>query len=102
MKTTVCLVTGAIIVVGFALLIQTLYQAATGQLVARYFPDSPDSWAYGLFALGLKIPIPFHVMAIGLIIQKRWLSPRWARFAWVAIVGSGCWLAVSLVARMFL
>ncbi len=82
-------VASVIIVVGLCLLAKDLYNAITG-------PPVLDT----VYALGLALPIPFHIISIGLFVQKRWLSPRWARIAWFAIVISGCWLGVSLAIRV--
>ncbi len=82
-------VANVIIVVGLCLLAKILYNAITSPLVL-------DT----VYALGLALPIPFHVISIGLIVQKRWLSPGWVKIAWFAIVISGCWLGVSLAIRV--
>ncbi len=93
-------VANVIIVVGLCLLAKVLYNAATGSLATRFFAQSPGSRLDTVYALGLALPIPFHVILIGLIVQKRWLSPRWAKIAWFAVIISGCWLGASLAIRL--
>ncbi len=93
-------VANVIIVVGLCLLAKVLYNAATGSLAARFFSQSPGSWLDTVCALGLALPIPFHVISIGLLVQKRWLSPLGVKIAWFAIVISGCWLGVCLAIRV--
>lgn len=93
---------GAVIVclVGLVLLARVLFQAADGSLVDDFFPLSNGSWVWAVSALFLSLPIPLHVVSIGLILQKRWLSARWGRVAWVAIFVSGGWLGIALAVRV--
>jgi len=49
----------------------------------------------------LSLPVPLHVIFIGLIIQKKYFTPPWQRFAWIGITGSGVWLGISLAIRTF-
>ncbi len=41
-----------------------------------------------------------HVIAVGLILQKKQLARGWARLAWWAAVFSGCWLGAALVFKL--
>jgi hypothetical protein len=91
-----------VILVGLFLLIKILYNAATGSLTALLFAASQESWIKHVSALGLSLPVPFHVISVGLILQKRWLSPPWARFAWIAVAVSGCWLGVALGIKLLI
>ena len=95
----VAILARGIIVVGLALLGRVLFQTVNGSLATRFFAESRPSWVTSLYALALGLPVPLHVISVGLIIQRRWLSPPWARVAWFAIVGSGCWLGASLAVR---
>ena len=85
-----------VILVGLYLLVKILYNAATGNLAVQLFAASPESWTTHVVALGLNLPLPLHIISIGLILQRRWLSPPWKRVAWIAVVVSGCWLGVAL------
>ncbi|MFW6140253.1 MAG: hypothetical protein ACOC5S_02740 [Acidobacteriota bacterium] len=91
-----------VVAIGVILLIRTILHSTNDTLVVRVFEKSPDSWIMNLYALALIIPIPFHVMSVGLILQKRFLSRTWTRIAWFSIVISGCWLGVSLLIRVFI
>ena len=96
-------VAGIIVLVGVFLFLQILYKAGTGSLTDQYLDPLPAGWAPGyglLLALSFGLPIPFHVVSIGLFIQRAWLTPRWAKTAWFGIVISGCWLGISLFVRM--
>ena len=86
----------AIIVVGVALLIKTIYASVNGDLARELFPDWPGSALSNACAFALSVPVPLHVMAIGLILQYRRLTSGWAKTARFAIVISGCWLGVAL------
>ena len=88
-----------VVVVGLLLLVRVFHEAATGSLVGRVLPNATVSSATTALALGLALPIPFHVISIGLIVQRRWLPRRLARIAWWAIVTSGCWLGVALAVK---
>ncbi len=87
---------------GIGLLGRLLWMAADGSLPAAVLPRAdPGGWTPAI-ALALALPVALHVIAIGLIVQRRWLSVPWKRFAWIAIVSSGCWLGVALVVRALL
>jgi hypothetical protein len=85
-----------VVVVGLLLFVKVLYSAVTGSLSAEFFARPQGSWLLTLYALGLSLPVPFHVVSVGLILKRRWLSPFWAKVAWRAVVTSGCWLGVAL------
>jgi hypothetical protein len=85
-----------VIVVGVLLFVKVMYEAVTGSLREEFFAQSQGSWLLTLYALGLSLPVPFHVVSVGLILKKRWLSPFWAKVAWRAVVTSGCWLGVAV------
>jgi hypothetical protein len=92
----------AVSLVGIGLLGRLLWMAADGSLCAAVLPHAaPGGWTPAI-VLALALPVPLHVIAIGLIVQRRWLSARGAQFAWIAIVGSGTWLGVALVVRTLL
>jgi len=85
---------------GLVLLVTVFVDWQTGYLGGKFFPMTEhDAWHHFL-ALLLALPVPLHMIFIGLIVQKKWLSPPMARFAWVGIVSSGMWLGVSLLVRM--
>ena len=86
----------AVMIVGFLFLANILYGAISGSLAVRVFTGLHQSWIYNVYALGLILPVPFHIIAIGLILKRKWLSPFWARAAWPAIFFSGCWLCVAM------
>ncbi|MCP4370163.1 MAG: hypothetical protein GY797_18920 [Deltaproteobacteria bacterium] len=91
-----------VVAIGFFLLIQTLYHAAFGTLAKTVFGNSPGSFIWNAAAIGLSLPIPLHVISIGLILQKKWLPTRWVKATWIAIVFSGCWLGVALFIKLFI
>jgi succinate dehydrogenase/fumarate reductase cytochrome b subunit len=91
-----------VILVGLFLLVKTFYNAATGSSTVQLFATSPGSWTKHVFALGLSLPLPFHVISVGLILQRRWLSPRWKKISWVAVLVSGCWLGVALAIKLLI
>ncbi len=82
-----------ITVIGICLLILVLVDWQNGTLAEH-------ATGQRLEGLLLALPIPLHIIFIGLIIQKKWLSPPWARFAWIGITTSGLWLGASIVAKM--
>jgi len=90
-----------ITLVGLCMLGLVFYNAYEGGLVARYFPDVEPVARHHVYGLLLALPVPLHVIFIGLIIQKKWLTESMARFAWVGIVSSGMWLGASLTVRTF-
>ncbi len=90
-----------VFVVGVVIFGLTLWRAVNGQLVERYFPEAAPSFALTIAAFALRLPIPLHIMAIGLIVQKPYLSRPLAKFSWFFIVTSGCWLGLSLAIRHF-
>jgi hypothetical protein len=90
------------VVVGLFLLVRVIYNAASGSLLAQLFPESQQSWANNLYAIILSLPVPLHVISIGLVLQRSWLPPHWVRIAWPAVIISGCWLGVALGIKIFL
>ena len=89
-----------IIAVGLFLLIRILHNAATGTLMPQELTISQELWTNSLVALSLSLPIPFHVISIGLVLQLKWLTPPWAKAAWLAAIISGCWLGVAIGIRV--
>ncbi len=87
--------------VGLCLLVLVFWDWHTGVLAGEFFPDTEHTYKHHLGGLLLALPVSLHVIFIGLIIQKKWLSPPMARFAWVGIVSSGLWLGASLLAKLF-
>ena len=73
---------------------------ANGSLTSYVFPNVTATEWMRASAVGLSLPVPLHVISIGLILQRRWLSAGWSKFAWIAIVTSGLWLGVALVVKM--
>jgi len=91
-----------VILVGLFLLVKILYSAAAGSLTTQLFAASQESWIKHVPALGLSLPLPFHVISVGFILQRRWLAPLWKRIAWIAVVVSGCWLGVALGIKLLI
>ena len=91
-----------IILVGLYLLVKILYNAVTGALAAQLFAASPESWTTHVSALGLGLPLPFHIISVGLLLQKRFLSPPWKKVAWIAVAVSGCWLGAALGIKLLI
>jgi hypothetical protein len=96
------IVANIVVAVGLGLLARVIYRAAVGSLSAQLFPQLQGSWILTMLALGLSLPVPFHVVAVGLFLQKRSLSPFWAKAARVAVVVSGCWLGAALGVKLLL
>jgi hypothetical protein len=86
-----------VILTGILLLAKVMSHAANGALVDRVL-TGPHG--HGLLpqalALGLSLGVPLHVMSVGLVLQRKWLPPLWARTAQIAAVVSGCWLGAAL------
>jgi hypothetical protein len=87
-KTAVRVIANVVILVGLFFLARVLYYGLP--------PGSPTQSAYAFF---LSLPIPFHIIAVGLVLQLKWLSPLWRRAARWAVVISGCWLGLALAVR---
>lgn len=93
------IVVNIVILLGIALLAKLLYAFFSGQLVLQTFPSTHESWTGSVFALALKLPVPFHVISVGLILQRRWLPAALSKIAWYSVVISGCWLGAALAIR---
>lgn len=87
---------------GIVLLVLLLISLADETLCRELFPGKPQTWTWKAAALTLSLPVPFHVFAIGLILQHRLLSPAWQKIAWGCIVVSGLWLGAALMAKTVL
>lgn len=90
------LIANTSILVGVYLFAMMIYGSVNGSLAAQLFPESPESVSNTVVALALSLPVPFHVISVGLLLQRRWLSQSWARIAFLAVVISGCWLGVAI------
>jgi len=93
---------GGVLLVGIYLLIRLFVRLLDGSLTTGGLPGAEGSWIKTAWVLALRLPVPLHVISVGLILQKRWLPPGAARAAWCSVVISGCWLGLSLAVRMFL
>lgn len=89
-----------ILLAGFFLLVRLIYNAITGELVSEMQHEYRNIELTTVKALLITLPIPLHVIAIGLILQKRWFSKVWKRIAWFAIIASGMWLGIALLIRI--
>jgi len=88
-----------VILIGFFIFGKVLYNNANGASAYQYFGPSPQTWIHNVYAAVLSLPVPVHIIAVGLVLQLRWLSPPWARGARWAVVVSGCWLGLTLGIR---
>jgi hypothetical protein len=95
----VCLL---MMLVGFGLLIRALLGIVGGRppgdMAAAVSAGMPG-WLEYAFSLGVSLPVPFHVMAVGLFLQRDRLSPVWRRGAWWGVVISGLWLGLALLVK---
>jgi uncharacterized BrkB/YihY/UPF0761 family membrane protein len=87
--------------VGFFLLARVIYGAVDGALGPQLSPGSQQSLRNIMVVLGLRLPVPLHVISVGLLLQRRWLPPSWARITLGAVVVSGCWLGAALAIEYF-
>jgi hypothetical protein len=88
-----------VILIGLFFLARVLYRGLYGDLVRQYFASAPDALIHRAYALLLSLPIPLHIIAVGLVLQLKWLSRPWRRAARWAVVISGCWLGLALAVR---
>ena len=100
-KKIVILIANAAIAVGLYLLARMVYGATNGSLGAQQFPESQGAAWNTVAALILALPVPFHVISVGLLLQRRWLPHSWARISLLAAVISGCWLGAALGFKFF-
>ena len=96
------LIANVAVAVGLFLLVRVIYYAANGSLATQLFPESQQAWTNTLSAIFLSLPVPLHVVSVGFVLQRRWLPLHWSRIVWLAVVISGCWLALALVIKVFL
>jgi hypothetical protein len=106
------LIANGSILVGVYLFARMLYGSVNGSLAAQLFPESQEAVSNTVVVLALSLPLPFHVISVGLLLQRCWLSHLWARIAFLAVVSwlshlwariaflavviSGCWLGVAI------
>ncbi len=93
------LLANAAIIVGVVLLARVIYGAVDGSLTSQLLPESRGILWNTAFALALGLPIPLHVISVGLVLQRRWLPDRWAKISVPAVVISGCWLGAALAIK---
>ncbi len=85
---------------GLWILVNVVYEYFTGTLSSEIEIDWSKINHKNLVALLLALPIPLHVISIGLIIQKKWLYPKIRKVAWIAITASGIWLGMALLVKL--
>ncbi|NIQ37330.1 MAG: hypothetical protein GTN81_01890 [Proteobacteria bacterium] len=91
-----------LIAVGLLVLARLIHTTVTGSLVAQLFPQSHGLWIRNVYALGLSLPVPLHMISVGLLLQRRWIPPLWARAVWLPVLVSGCWLGVVLGVKVLI
>ncbi len=95
------LIANVAILVGLYLFARMIYGAVSGSLAAQLFPESQESVSKALVVLSLGLPVPFHVISVGLLLQRRWMPHSWARISFLAVVISGCWLGAAIGVKLF-
>ena len=98
-KIVIRVIANTVVLIGLYLLGRVLCNSFSGAAAQQYFGSPAVSEIQNIYALLLGLPIPLHVIAIGLVLQMHWLSPRWRKFTRWAIVISGCWLGFALGVR---
>ena len=58
---------------GIFYLVRIIVFAINGKLVDKVFPEIDINTENIVLALILSLPVAFHIISIGLILQKRWL-----------------------------
>jgi hypothetical protein len=91
-----------VVLAGMFLLVRLLHGVSAGSVTVDGIGWVQATWGRKAVVLALRLPVPLHVMSVGLMVQKRWLPPAEARAAWVSVVISGCWLGVALAVRLLL
>ena len=99
LKTLFRCLANAAIMVGLFLLARVIYGAVDGTLTSQLLPESRGILWNTAVLLGLGLPIPLHVIAVGLVLQRRWLPDWWAKISVPAVVISGCWLGAALAIK---
>jgi hypothetical protein len=98
-KTAIRVIANVVVLVGLIFLARVLYNGLNGALAQQYFAPVTVSPVHSAYALFLGLPIPLHIIAVGMFLQLKWLLPPWARAVRWAVVISGCWLGVALGVR---
>jgi hypothetical protein len=98
-KIVVRVTANILILIGLFLLGRVFCNSFTGAAAQHYFGNLPTTGLQNVYALGLGLPVPLHVISVGLVLQLRWFSPTWAKSVRWAVVVSGCWLGLALAIR---
>lgn len=91
----------SVTILGLCLLGVAVYNAWEGHLAVKYFPDAVHTAGHHAGGLLLALGVPLHIIFIGMILQKKWLTKPMALCARVGIVVSGIWLGIALAVRYF-
>jgi len=90
-----------IMLVGAGLLVRALWGILAGPALhgSEQAAATDVSGADVMRELSVRLPVPFHVIAVGLFLLRFRLSTAWRRVAWWAVVVSGLWLGLALLFR---
>jgi uncharacterized membrane protein YgdD (TMEM256/DUF423 family) len=98
-RIVVRIIANIVILFGLFLLGRVLCKSFSGAAARQYFGTPPETWIENAYALGLGLPVALHIISVGLVLQRNWLSAAGAKWAKGAVVVSGCWLGLALAIR---
>ena len=85
----------------FFMLARVIYGAVDGTLISQLLVGSHGLSQNTAIALGLGLPVPSHVISVGLVLRRRWMPDWLAKISVSAVFISGCWRRAALVVKFF-
>jgi len=88
-----------IIFSGIFFLIFTLHTAILNSLTEQSISGAEGKYLKHFSGLLISLPVPLHIISIGMIIGSKNYSNLWKKIAWFAVIISGIWLGIAVGVR---
>ena len=90
-----------LILLGFYYFTDLLYLIFIGKFETEISFMTKSEAYNSLYSILIKIPLPFHLMAVGLYLQRDVFTQNRARLVKFLVIGSGTWLGIAFLIKNF-
>ena len=86
---------------GLYYFIEFIYLIVNGKLDTGVISTTSSGNNESLYAVLLTIPLPVHLMTVGLYLQRNLFTLNNARLIKILVIGSGLWLGLAYIIKNF-